>query len=250
MTTPNKPLKRYRELAERKERLDAGVFFVEGEKSIRQIMNSHPEAVTEIISVKEPPPDFYKYPGRRVSESQFEYISSTRTPQGLAATVKLPEDVYSSRMPPNAGNKILLLEDIQDPGNTGTLIRTAAAFGFSGVVLTDKCADPFSPKVVQATAGSIMSLWFRVTAQYIELMKTMQQKGYSLVAAELEGPDSPDVMRQSKLIMALGNESGGLSVKCREMADYHVGIPIAREKAESLNAAVCGGILMYLSTQK
>jgi TrmH family RNA methyltransferase len=250
MDTPQKPLKWYRELAEKKGRLNAGVFMVEGEKSIRQIMGNHPEAIAEIVSSEEPPLDFRKYPGRQVSESQFRYISSTQTPQGIAAVVKLPTDTYSTRLPVEAGDKILLLEDIQDPGNIGTLIRTAAAFDFSGVILSDKCADPFSPKVVQATAGAVLSLWIRATAQYVEIVKTLSQQGYPLLAAELSGRDAPDVLHQSKFILALGNEAAGLSPDLLELADYHVNIPIARDKAESLNAAVCGGILMYLSDGK
>jgi RNA methyltransferase, TrmH family len=249
MTTQPKPLKWYRELAEKKARLSAGVFLVEGEKAIGQIMDTHPDAITEIISAEDPPPDLRRYPVHNVSTSQFKYISHTQTPQGIAAVVRIPADAYSARLPTNAGNKILLLEDIQDPGNTGTLIRTAAAFNFSGVILADKCADPFSPKVVQATAGAVMSLWVRATEQYLELVKTLQKNGYPLLAAELDGRDGLSAMRQNKLILALGNEAGGLSPEMLKLADYHVLIPIDRDKAESLNAAVCGGILMYLSTQ-
>jgi TrmH family RNA methyltransferase len=250
MTALQKPLKWYRELADKKRRLNAGVFLVEGEKTIRQIMGSHPEAITEIISLKEPHPDFRKYPVHQVSESQFSYISSAQTPQGIAAVVKIPPDTYTTRLPAKIGDKILLLEDIQDPGNTGTLIRTAAAFDFSGVILTDKCADPFSPKVAQATAGAVISLWLRTTPQYLELIKTLQQKDYPLLATEPGGSDTPDAVRCNKFILALGNEAAGLSPELIELAEYHVNIPIAREKAESLNAAVCGGILMYLSTTK
>jgi TrmH family RNA methyltransferase len=164
--------------------------------------------------------------------------------------VKLPPDAYSTRLPASAGRKVLLLEDIQDPGNAGTLIRTAAAFKFSGVVLTDKCADPFSPRVVPATAGVLMSLWIRATAQYLELTGSLREKGYTLITAELDGRDGPDALKSVPFILALGNEGAGLSPALRAMADFHVGIPIAREKAESLNAAVCGGILMYLSQGK
>jgi TrmH family RNA methyltransferase len=250
MSAPQKPLKWYRALTEKKGRLNAGVFLVEGEKAIRQIMGSHPEAITGMVSSGEPPLDFRKYPVRQVSERQFRYISNTQTPQGIAAVVSMPADIYSSHLPPDAGHKILLLEDIQDPGNIGTLIRTAAAFDFSGVILTDKCADPFSPRVVQATAGAVLSLWLRATAQYLELIKALRQQGHPLLAAELNGREGPDCLRRSKFILALGNEAAGLSPDLRELADYHVRIPIAREKAESLNAAVCGAILMYLSAEK
>jgi TrmH family RNA methyltransferase len=213
-------------------------------------MGNHPAAITGIVSFEEPPEDFRKYPVRQVSASQFRYISNTRTPQGIAAVVKIPVDTYTVSLPADPGAKILLLEDIQDPGNIGTLIRTAAAFDFSGVILTDKCADHFSPRVVQATAGAVLSVWLRVTAQYLEIVKALREKSYSLLAAELNGKDGTDVMRRSQFILALGNEAAGLSPELLNLADYHINIPIAREKAESLNAAVCGGILMYLSTEK
>jgi TrmH family RNA methyltransferase len=248
MATPQKPLKWYRELSEKKGRLASGVFLIEGEKAVRQIMGIHPEAITEIISSGEPPHDLYQYPVHRISESQFGYVSNTQTPQGIAAVVKIPAEIYTTRLPIDAGQKILLLEDIQDPGNIGTLIRTAAAFDFSGVILTDKCADPLSPKVAQATAGALMSLWIRATAQYLELTGSLLEKDYTLIAAELGGLDGISALQQNRFILALGNESAGLSTKLRAMADYHVGIPITQKKAESLNAAVCGGILMYLST--
>jgi TrmH family RNA methyltransferase len=250
MAAPQKPLKWYRELAEKKGRLGAGFFLVEGEKSIRQILGNHPEAVTEIMASEEPPLDFRKYPMRQVSASQFRYISSAQTPQGIAALVKIPADIYTTHPPADAGHKILLLEDIQDPGNMGTLIRTAAAFDFSGVILSDKCADPFSPKVIQSTAGAVMSLWLRATAQYLELVKALRPQGYPLLASELNGTDRPDILHRTKFILALGNEAAGLSSALLELADFYVNIPIAREKAESLNAAVCGGILMYLSAEK
>ncbi len=250
MTAPQKPLKWYRELAGKKARQDAGAFLVEGEKAISQILGTHPEAVIEIIASQEPPLEFRKYPVRIISASRFSYISNTQSPQGVAAVVKLPENTYTTHPPADAGDRILLLEDIQDPGNTGTLIRSAAAFDFSGIIFSGKCADPFSPKVVQATAGAVKSLWIRVTPQYIELVKALRAKGYKLAAAELDGTDKPEVLHRNKIILALGNEAAGLSPGLLETADYRVRIPIAREKAESLNAAVCGGILMYLSAAK
>jgi RNA methyltransferase, TrmH family len=250
MTASLKPLKWYRDLSDKKARLNAGAFLVEGEKAIRQVLANHPDAVAEILSEREPPSDLRQFPVRALNKSQFDYISNARTPQGLAAVVKIPEDVYSARLPAEAAERILLLEDIQDPGNAGTLIRTAAAFDFSGVILSDKCADPFSPKVVQASSGAVMSLWVRATAQYLELTSTLRSRDYRLIAAEVEGRDSPETLRQSRFILALGNEAAGLSADLLKIADFRVGIPIAREKAESLNAAISGGILMYLSSGK
>lgn len=250
MTMPVKSLKWYRQLADRKGRLEAGFFLVEGEKAIRQIVASHPEAITEIIAVEEPPADFRHYPVREVSESQFRYISSTQTPQGMTAVVKIPEDLYTANLPEDTGNRILLLEDIQDPGNAGTLIRTAAAFNYAGAILTENGADPLAPKCVQATAGTVLSLWLRRTSQYLEMARSLKEQGYAIIAAEVKGSDEPSILsRQGKIVLALGNEATGLSKELLGIASYRVRIPTAPEKAESLNVAACGAILMYLSSQ-
>ena len=167
------------------------------------------------------------------------------------AVVRLPVDTYSGSLPEDAGNKILLLEDIQDPGNVGTLIRTAAAFDFSGVIMTENCADPLSPKCVQATAGAVLSVWLRRTTRYLEIAQALRKDGYPLIAAELNGVVEPSILyRQSKLMLALGNEAAGLSRALLDAADYRLQIPTVQEKAESLNVAACGAICMYLSSQK
>jgi RNA methyltransferase, TrmH family len=246
-SAPNS-LKRYRELADKKGRDEQGVFLVEGEKAISQVVASHAEAIEEIISVGEPTPRLTRFPVRTVNASQFRYISSTQTPQGTAAVVRLPADVYGSALPSQVGSRVLLLENIQDPGNVGTLIRTSAALGFDGVILTETSADPFSPKAVQAAAGTVLSVWLRRSGQYLELLKTLKQDGFSLIAADVHGSDEPSILsNQKKLVLALGNEAAGLSQDLLAMSDSRVRIPTPTDKAESLNVAACGAILMYLS---
>jgi TrmH family RNA methyltransferase len=248
MVSPLKPLKWYKSLATGKGRREAGAFIVEGEKAVKQILAAQPEKAIEILTRGEPPPTYRNNPVRVLTESQFNAICQTSTPQGILAVVKLPAAIYTSSLPRNTGRKVLLMEDIQDPGNAGTLIRTAAAFDFSGVIMTAGGTDPLSPKCVQATAGTIFSLWLRRTADYLELVQTLQDSGYSLIAAEVNGKDWPSVVSQhDKILLALGNEAAGLSVALLEKADYRVRVPIIREKAESLNVAVCGAILMYLT---
>jgi TrmH family RNA methyltransferase len=251
MSTPLKSLKWYRRLADKKGRLDAGVFLVEGDKAIRQVIAGQPDAVTEILSVAQPPPLYGRYPLRLVSASEFQYISSTQTPQGIMAVARQPADIYSAALPQNPGRRILLLEDIQDPGNAGTLIRTAAALNYDGVILTESSADPLSPKCVQGAAGTIFSVWLRRTAQYMELARALRQDGYVVIAADLKGKDEPSILsRPEKLVLALGNEAAGLSPEVLAMSDFRVRIPTVPEKAESLNVAACGAILMYLSAGK
>ncbi len=243
-----KPLKWYRNLATRKGRLEAGAFLVEGDRAIEQIVRAGPDEILELLSTDNLPPRFHNYPSRLLTENHLRYISSTKTPQGTLAVVRLPTDAYADKLPVRTGNRILLLEHVQDPGNVGALIRTAAAFGFDGAILTEHCADPFSPKCVQSTAGTVLSLWMRRTSRYEALLEELRQYSYSLVAADVHGLDDVSVLRrESRLVLALGNEASGLSNSVLSMSDYRVRLPTVREKAESLNVAACGAIFMYLT---
>ena len=250
MPTPLKPLKWYKKLARKKGRLEAGAFIVEGTRAINQIISSRPDEIIEILTIEEPLPAYGNYAVRLVNESQFRAICPTKTPQGIMAIVRIPVHMHSDCLPDNIGNKILLLEDIQDPGNVGTLIRTASAFSYSGIIMTENCADPLSPKCVQATAGTVLSVWLRRTTHYLELINTLRKSNYSLIATDLDGTEELTILsRQSKLILALGNEATGLSKAMLNVSDYRLRIPTIREKAESLNVAACGAICMYLSSQ-
>ncbi|MDY6911424.1 MAG: RNA methyltransferase [Chloroflexota bacterium] len=244
-----KPLKWYKQLATKKGRLQSGAFLIEGERAIGQIISSHPDEILEIITSEETSSVYSHYPVRIVTESQFQSICSTKTPQGVMAVVRMPSDVYADHLPEDIGRKVLLLENIQDPGNVGTLIRAAVAFDFSGVVLTDKCADPFSPKCVQSTAGTVLSLWLRRTADYLEFTRSLKANGYSLVVADVDGTAPAEVLKQqNRFVLALGNEAFGPSRGLLVETDFRISIPIARHKAESLNVAACGAICMYLSS--
>ncbi len=251
MSTPLKPFKWYRKLATKKGRLEAGAFIVEGTRSINQIISNHPDEIIEILTIEEPLSIYSNYVVRLVTESQFRYICQTKTPQGVMAVVRIPVDIWSDYLPDDIGNKILLLEDVQDPGNVGTLIRTAAAFNFSGAIMSENCADPLSPKCVQATVGTVLSIWLRRTTNYLELISALRNGGYTIAATDLNGMEGPALLsRQSKLLLALGNEAAGLSISMLNVADYRLRIPTIQEKAESLNVAACGAICMYLSSQK
>lgn len=251
MSTPLKPFKWYRRLATKKGRLETGAFIVEGTRSINQIISNHPDEIIEILTIEEPLPVYSNYVVRLVTESQLRYICQTKTPQGVMAAVRIPVDIWSDCLPDDIGNKILLLEDIQDPGNVGTLIRTAAAFNYSGAIMSENCADPLSPKCVQATVGTVLSIWLRRTKNYLELISTLRKGGYTIVATDLNGMEEPALLsRQSKLLLALGNEAAGLSIAMLNVADFRLRIPTIQEKAESLNVAACGAICMYLSSQK
>ena len=241
-----KPLKWYKNLCTRKGRDESGFFLIEGIRSVRQVMAAHPHAVKEIIYTSGSKPLEGSCPIRIVTEVQFKSISTSRTPQGIAAILPLPGNWNSTQLPGKIGTRILLLEHIQDPGNVGTLVRTAAAFGFSGIILSDQCADPFSPKCVQASAGTILSVWIRRTLSYLKMAETLQSQKYELIAMDMKGSkDIQEFIPPKTLILTLGNEGSGLSSNLKSMASQSVRIPMDDDNAESLNVAVCGGIGMY-----
>jgi TrmH family RNA methyltransferase len=244
-----KPVRWYRDLLKIKGRMENGAFLIEGDRAIAQVINNHPDAVMEILSIDVPDRIYDNFATRSITGGQLHSISSTKTPQGTIAVVRIPANTYTDTLPGKTGDRLLLLEDIQDPGNTGTLIRTAAAFGFSGIIMTDKCADPFSPKCVQATAGAGLSVWIRRTGRYMDIAEKLLLEGFTLAAADLGGTEAPSVLsRRGKLILALGNEASGMSAMLLKLATIRVKVPIARDKIDSLNVAACGAICMYLAS--
>lgn len=220
---------------------------IEGFKAISQIVTTQPFRIIEIIAEKGR--NIQGYDIKSVSylnPRQFVSISTTKKSQGVICVASLPEESYTSSAPENPGHRILFLEDIQDPGNIGTLIRTAAAFGFNGVVLTDKCADPFSPKAVQASAGSLFSLWIRRAQDSGRLIRRLKSEGYYILAADLNGRSYEFVKTERPIVLALGSEGSGLSRMTAENADFLFEIPVNKKSVDSLNVAAAGAICMYL----
>jgi len=247
-----KPISWYKSLSQSKERREEGCFLIEGKRAVDQLLAFHRSSVTEILCVEE---TASLYIGadmavRVISAQNMKSISSSRTPQGIAAIAQIPPDVYTPRIPDKKGDRILLLEHVQDPGNAGSLIRTAAAFGYSGVIMSEQCADPFSPKVVQSTAGSLLSVWIRRSGGYLGMVSELKAKGYALICADLNGPESLDFTDAGPHILALGSEGAGLSASALELGSRAVRVPIVESGAESLNVAACGAILMFVCSRK
>lgn len=187
---------------------------------------------------------------RFLTARQFASISKSKTPQGIAGVVTLPRDPYSSKLPQRYGKRILLLEDVQDPGNVGTLIRAAAAFDFDGAILSEGCADPFSPKAIQASAGSVLSLWIRRTSGCYKLAAKLRMEGFRIIATDIYGNSKSIFKSEGKVVLILGNEAKGISNKMLKIADTVFKIPYNDRSVESLNVAAAGAICMYLLSRK
>lgn len=179
-----------------------------------------------------------------MSERAFAAISATRSPQGIAAIIRIPlADLGMIRCRPEA-ETILILHDLRDPGNVGAMIRTADALGAGGVILTGSCADPHDPKVVRATAGSLFHLPV-IEADWRQVVGWARDEKLSLVAA---AADVPHVLGKAgfppRAAIVIGNEARGLPDDVLQDAAMQVRIPMPG-RAESLNAAVAAGIMLY-----
>ena len=175
----------------------------------------------------------------RISEKDIKKVSSQVTPAGMFALFNMPK----LRKFTFQKKHILLLDKIQDPGNLGTIIRTADWFGFQGLFLSKNCVEVFNPKVIAATMGSIFHLNIYDDLDLVDFIKDLKQEKYIVATTALTG-DKIDIKAKDKLALIIGNESKGVSPDIKELADKSFQIP-KFGKAESLNAAVAAGIIMH-----
>ena len=176
-----------------------------------------------------------------LSADVFDSAVGTVSPQGIAALVQIPH-------PPEAASSdtgtVLVLEDIQDPGNLGTLIRSAEAFGVEQMFLTPGCANQWSPKVIRASAGSV----FRMPIRRVAIDRTLHRlrtSGVRIAGAVVQSDEavpSPAAQLVSPIAIVIGNEGAGLSEQALALVDLRVNIPC---RTESLNAAIAGSLLLY-----
>ena len=177
-----------------------------------------------------------------IHESLESRISEVKAPQGVYCVCRIPHQPLSELA--SAGRRFLALDRLQDPGNMGTIIRTADAAGFDGAILSGACADLYSAKTLRATMGSV----FRVPARRVEdlpgELEALKAKGYAVVATELGGADFYANCPHEKAVLVIGSEGNGVSQAVRDAATHHLALPM-RGGAESLNAAVAAGIMIY-----
>ena len=186
-----------------------------------------------------------------VSDTVFKSMSETKTPQGILAVAEMPdyglldkgflEQAYTK----NGKIKLLVLEDTADPGNLGTIMRTAEAAGVTGVIMGKGTVDIFNPKVVRSTMGSIFRLPFAYAEDLKETIQEFKKQGISFYATHLKGEKSyKDIKYSDMSAILVGNEARGLSDEVADLADTYVLIPM-QGKVESLNAAVAAALMMY-----
>lgn len=179
-----------------------------------------------------------------VSEEVMRRLSDTMHPQGVLAIVGMCEDsaetVLSGETP-----LVMILENLQDPGNLGTIVRTAEGAGVTGIILAGDTADLYNPKVVRATMGSVFRMPVIRCGAVADLTKTLHERAIRLYAADLSGSDSYDACDyRGGTAFLIGNEGNGLTKQALDAADVRIRIPM-KGAVESLNAGIAAALLSF-----
>ena len=232
-----------------KARKEEGVFLVEGSKMFLEAPNGRIREIyvsESFFATDECKEKMEKLGYETVSSEIFKKISDTMTPQGILCVVereeKSFEDLFQKENP-----TVMVLEDLQDPGNLGTILRTGEGAGIDAVILTKGSVDIYNPKVIRSTMGSIYRVPFMYTDCIEDVILKLKEKNITVYAAHLKGEkyyDEFDYAGRGGCAFLIGNEGNGLKDETAELADEYLKIPM-EGSVESLNAAVASSILMY-----
>ena len=239
LTSKNNPLiKETAALKDKKARKQQGMFLVEGRKMAVECQRSDFEIdrvfVAESYDGEIP---FAEDQIVRVSDDVFHFLSDEKSPQGILCRIKIPTRAVTAPK-----GKCLLLDGVADPGNVGTIIRTANAAGYEEIYLTEECADPYSPKSVRASmSGVFFTKIYR--ANRADILSVLSDT--PIVVADMGGANVFSFQAPKRFALAIGNEANGISDVVQEKAVHTVKIPM-QSTQESLNAAISAGIIMYV----
>jgi len=245
----NNQLKLWRKLQQTKYRKKEGQFLAEGERCVEQIVaNGFLNVNAFVVEIGYQPGVEITGSVFEVSHDDFESLSDTDTPQGILAVCDTPAESSVAQIKDRSG-VIVALDAVQDPGNVGTIIRTAAWFGAVGLLIGDGTADPFHPKVVRSTAGATGALPY-MKADLNSLLGPFENSGWQsyLMDGGSHSVDIKEVTSGEQSILVIGNEGNGISQELFTAHRKHVRISGESSIVESLNAAMAMGIGMYHMT--
>jgi len=238
-----------------KARREDNVFIVEGMKMLIEVPKKNVKEIyiSESFAKNKKNEQDMQYikligvPLEEVSDDIFKRMSDTQTPQGVLAVVTRfsyeLSDIIGTKG--SAESLILILENIQDPGNLGTMLRSSEGAGVSGIIMTKDTADIYNPKVVRSTMGSIFRVPFIYVDSLTDTIKHLKTKGIKTYAAHLKGKHNYDeVDYTGPSAFLIGNEGNGLSREVADSADEYILIPMLG-KVESMNAATSAALLSF-----
>jgi len=184
-----------------------------------------------------------------ISNQDIERLADTKTPQGIMAVVRKKE-FFLEKSFLKKTSLLLGLDNIRDPGNLGTIIRTADAAGADGILLSRGCVELYNPKVVRSTMGSVFHLPLIEKLELKDIIPQLKNSGFKIFASEVrKGKDYTTINYPEKICLLIGSEASGIGKEVLNLADERIKIPIYG-KAESLNASVAAGILLYQITRQ
>lgn len=245
-------------LGKRGARAETGLFLLEGPQAVREALNYRPDAVVELFST---PSGWEKHPDIRAAAAdsglRVEYVTGTVlaamadtvTPQGILAvahqTPTALRDILAA-----SPRLVTICQEVRDPGNLGTIIRASDAVGADAVILTGRTVDPYNPKVVRSTTGSLFHLPIVVGAELADVVSRLRAGGLTVLAADVKGDDLPRARVEGVLngptAWVFGNEARGLEDEELALADRVLRLPIFG-RAESLNLATAASVCLYES---
>jgi TrmH family RNA methyltransferase len=253
---------KFKELARlntKKGRNKEGKFLIEGIRLCEEALNSswsiESFLLTPVVEEKIKGKELWRKLERsnakliETKTRELEKLSDTVTPSGIMGVVKIKRNPLNVLGKENS-KLILTLDGIRDPGNVGTLIRTADAFGADAVILSDDTVELYNPKVVRSTMGSIFHLPVFDEMDLEKALPELKKRNFKILGTDVrEGQSLDRIDFSGKICALIGNEAEGLNKNLLHLLDDIVQIPV-RGKAESLNAAVAGGIILYEATRK
>jgi len=252
----NKTIKYILSLKNKTNRKKQRSFLIEGFRFVREALLSG--IGIEIICFSMESDDEYRKEIQTLTSKEIKYIvvppalfarlSETDTPQGILAVVDIPEKSLFSLY--REGFRGVLLDSVQDPGNAGTIIRSAHAFGFDAVIATKGTVDIYNGKVLRSTAGSVFHIPVVDVAEDEEVFRFCKEHDIRIIATGLnEGKPCYECDLGRNFLLAIGNEGRGISEKIKQISSASVYIPMPGG-AESLNAGVAASIIMYESNRQ
>ena len=243
-------------LSQKDARYETGLFLLEGPQGLKELAH-YPEIAQEILVTEEALTRYsveiaaLEKAGvaiEQVSSRVMEKISDTKTPQGVVSVVH-HLDLELDEVIESEPKLLVLLDRIQDPGNAGTIIRAADAAGADAVLFSEGSVDPYNPKVVRSTAGSLLNVPVSIGVDMERAISGIKQKGVRVFSTSARGDALPEIAAEvlaGPSAWVFGNEAGGVSSEIAKLADQTVAIPIYGS-AESLNLATAASVCLYFT---
>jgi TrmH family RNA methyltransferase len=261
-STSNERVRKVVSLMEKsKARREEDAFVIEGMKMLREapVLQVREVYVTAKFLDKATEEDkeiLWRYGAEEVSEDVMKKMAATHTPQGVLAVISqyhytLEEVIKGyNQDDENARPLMLILENIQDPGNVGTMLRSGEGAGVTGIILSKGSADIYNPKVIRSTMGSIFRMPFIYVESVPQVLETLKASGIHTYAAHLKGEKNYDEFDYTKpTAFLIGNEGNGLTKETADAADTYILIPMKGE-VESMNAATSAAILTFEASRQ